>query len=298
MRRSSTMISAAYSSALTAYGASAEWASRPRTRPRIDSLPLWPVTTCMPVGSPTMHIPGATPQSCMSRIMRPTPMQPTSSSYDNARWIGAFSGLASMAGTAASTMPTNDFMSAEPRPRSRSSRSTPAQGSTLQDWPSTGTTSVCPDSTMPGRRGSPIVANRFAFALSSSCVSRHAMPCASRYSRTQSISARFDRRLVVSKPIRRRMSSRLCGASALPSLLPLGGMDMFGEAARCSRMPVMLRVLENARKRGDIGRCAAARCARGGYQSSSEACRTGANERRCAAHGPCKSSAARCSGVP
>ena len=48
-----------------------------------------------------------------------------------------------------SATPTKPFMSAAPRPNSRSSRITGVNGSVDQSWPSTGTTSVWPESTRP-----------------------------------------------------------------------------------------------------------------------------------------------------
>jgi hypothetical protein len=67
----------------------------------------------------------------------------------------------------------------------------------------------------PSRAGK--VANRFALRRSSSNVSAASMPYPARYSRTQSISARFDSRLVVSKPINVRISGIAvsCGVTAV-----------------------------------------------------------------------------------
>ena len=45
--------------------------------------------------------------------------------------------------------------------------STSRKGSDVQAWPSTGTTSVWPDSTMPGTSAGPMVAQRLAFRPSS-----------------------------------------------------------------------------------------------------------------------------------
>ncbi len=50
------------------------------------------------------------------------------------------------------------FMSAVPRPNSLPSAARSANGSLCQSWPSTGTTSVWPDSMMPPMPGGPIVA--------------------------------------------------------------------------------------------------------------------------------------------
>ena len=52
-------------------------------------------------------------------------------------------------GTAASAQAMKPFMSDEPRPKSRPSRSVSAKGSLDQGWPSTGTTSVWPDRMAP-----------------------------------------------------------------------------------------------------------------------------------------------------
>ena len=71
-------------------------------------------------------------------------------------------------------------MSVTPRPWTRSPRCVATNGSVSQGWPSTGTTSVWPESTippvvaLPSRAGS--VANRFALRRSSSNVSVDAMP--------------------------------------------------------------------------------------------------------------------------
>ncbi len=68
---------------------------------------------------------------------------------------------------------------------------------------------------LPSRAGS--VANRFALRRSSSKVSATSMPYPARYSRTQSINARFDSRLVVSKPISVLISgiATNCGVTAV-----------------------------------------------------------------------------------
>jgi hypothetical protein len=55
----------------------------------------------------------------------------------------------------------NPFMSAAPRPYSLPSRSVRAKGSEVQGWPSTGTTSVWPDSTTPPATAGPTLASRF-----------------------------------------------------------------------------------------------------------------------------------------
>ena len=53
------------------------------------------------------------------------------------------------------------FMSAAPRPYRRPSRATQVEG-IAQTWPSTGTTSVWPDSTSPAPSAGPTLANRLA----------------------------------------------------------------------------------------------------------------------------------------
>ncbi len=71
-------------------------------------------------------------------------------------------------------------MSVTPRPYRRPSLTVTVNGSVSHGWPSTGTTSVWPDSTMPpcvalpSRAGS--VANRLALRPSSSNVSVDSMP--------------------------------------------------------------------------------------------------------------------------
>ncbi|CFW29294.1 Uncharacterised protein [Bordetella pertussis] len=59
------------------------------------------------------------------------------------------------------------FMSAVPRPWRRPSFSVRQNGSVVHGCPSTGTTSVWPDSTMPARSRSPMVANRLALVPAS-----------------------------------------------------------------------------------------------------------------------------------
>jgi len=67
------------------------------------------------------------------------------------------------------------FMSAVPRPYTRSSRHVAVNGGVVHGWPSTGTTSVCPDSTMPPRATLPSCpgneASRLALRPSSSKLS-------------------------------------------------------------------------------------------------------------------------------
>ncbi len=98
------------------------------------------------------------------------------------------------------------FMSAEPRAYSLPSRSSMRNGSLAQSWPSTGTTSVCPDSTIPpsvrpSADGS--VANRLALRRSGDAITSARTPWPARPSRTDSIRSRLELRLVVSKATRR-----------------------------------------------------------------------------------------------
>ncbi len=92
---------AAYSTAFTPSGASDEWQVRPCTITLNERLPLWPITTSISVGSPTKQAIGLAAPSTIFGIMRRTPQQPTSSSYENARCSGLFSFDLSMSGTAA-----------------------------------------------------------------------------------------------------------------------------------------------------------------------------------------------------
>ena len=55
-------------------------------------------------------------------------------------------------------------MSQAPRPYRRSSTMVAVNGSVAQSCPSTGTTSVWPDSTMPPATSGPMVANKLALA--------------------------------------------------------------------------------------------------------------------------------------
>ena len=65
----------------------------------------------MPVGSPTMHSAGSSPDSPMSTISRRAPAQSTSSSYEMNRWTDWRSAAAWNAGTAAKQQATKPFMS-------------------------------------------------------------------------------------------------------------------------------------------------------------------------------------------
>ncbi len=154
--------SAAACTAFTPRPGAEEWPARPRTVTSAARRPLWPSTGCMPVGSPTMHSAGFCPLSARSAHRRRAPPQSTSSSYEMNRWIGRRSPAARKPGTAARQQATKPFMSAVPRPISRPSLRRMRNGSALQAWPSTGTTSTWPDSAMPPGPAGPIVACRFA----------------------------------------------------------------------------------------------------------------------------------------
>ncbi|KAL7711275.1 hypothetical protein N2W54_000976 [Lotmaria passim] len=108
-----------------------------------------------------------------------TPQQPSSSSKEKARCTGFARFMERKVGTSASTTARKPFMSHAPRPYSLPSLSTIVKGSESHFWPSTGTTSVWPDSTMPPcvaplSPGS--VAKRFAFVFSGLYTNVEAMP--------------------------------------------------------------------------------------------------------------------------
>jgi hypothetical protein len=93
-------------------------------------------------------------------------MQPSSSSHENAKWIGSLRRAAFISGSIASATPMKPFMSQAPRPKSLPSRTVGSKGSLSQSWPLTGTTSVWPESTMPpcvAPSAAGMVAKRFAF---------------------------------------------------------------------------------------------------------------------------------------
>ena len=137
--------------------------------------PLCATTSSMPVGSPTMHPAGRTPRATMSAISRRTPMQPTSSSYERAKCRGLLRPRRTNSARMPSPTAEKLFMSVTPRPYSRSSRRVATNGSVSHGWPSTGTTSVWPERTMPPSVALPSrersVAKRFALRRSSSNVS-------------------------------------------------------------------------------------------------------------------------------
>ncbi len=107
----------------------------------------------------------------------------------------------------ARTDATNPFMSAVPRPKARPSCTAIRNGSKDQSCPSTGTTSVWPESRNPGRSGGPIVANKFALRPISVGKISASMPRSARKPRMNSISSRLGSRLIVGKAISRSRSS-------------------------------------------------------------------------------------------
>ena len=92
--------------------------------------------------------PAAAPRGGRADAARPCTRPPRRSSARDGS--APRSRRARNSGTSASTVATKPFMSAAPRPCRRPSRSTQTNGSLDQSWPSTGTTSVWPDSTRPG----------------------------------------------------------------------------------------------------------------------------------------------------
>ncbi len=79
-------------------------------------MPLWPDTTFIDVGSPTITADGFGVSRTISPIILGAPRQPISSSYENAKISGRFSGAASASSTCANANATKLFMSATPRP--------------------------------------------------------------------------------------------------------------------------------------------------------------------------------------
>ena len=71
-------------------------------------------------------------------------------------------------------------MSQVPRPNSRSPFCVSVKGSVLQGCPSTGTTSVCPDSTTPPATDGPMVASKFDLVPSALGTRRCGKPRSSR----------------------------------------------------------------------------------------------------------------------
>src|ERR1700722_19032467 len=94
-------------------------------------------------------------------------------------------------------------MSAAPRATRRAPRSCSRNGLDAHCWPSTGTTSECPDNSTPPRSNGPILAYRLALRPLLSMYRRVSTPSATRNSRAYSISARLESRLTVGKPISR-----------------------------------------------------------------------------------------------
>src|SRR5690606_2269999 len=152
------------------------------------------------------------------------PTQPTSSSYDSAKCKGLLRGMARNSGTRASPAAIKPFMSQVPRPYNLPSRSVKANGFVSHCCPSTGTTSVWPDKTMPpwvlpSWAGN--VANRLDLAPSGDLNNCTCTPCAINASRTCSIKFKLELRLVVSK------ATRVC------SQLRVLGVDM-NDALQCA----------------------------------------------------------------
>ncbi len=90
-------------------------------------------------------------------------------------------------------------MSQVPRPYRRPSRRVTVKGSEVQGWPSTGTTSVWPDSTMPPSTIGPMVANRLVLVPSSLGTRRPDIPSLANSASTNAINGRLEPREVVSK---------------------------------------------------------------------------------------------------
>src|SRR6218665_3901850 len=259
--RMKQIMRAAYSMALTPCGVSAEYAAWPWTRQRYRLMPLWATTGRMPVGSPTMEPSGNTPRACRSMIISGGPTQPTSSSNERARCKGLASRVACIVGSSDSAVPMNPFMSHAPRAYSLPSRRLALKGWELQAWPSTGTTSVWPDSTMPpvllpSCAGS--VANRLALAPDAWCVSTGSTPALRRWSRTVSISPRLELRLVVSNASSRSIQGMAAisapagaRASVIWSFLWVFPLWLAGHGAACRR-----RGQRGGTRRGASGLCA------------------------------------------
>ncbi len=132
-----------------------EWASRPVTVTRKVAMPLWPCTATMSVGSPTTTsagrraVRGGSPRSC--------PARPGSRSPRRRRRPGGPGGPARALAPGPARRPGPGPGSPSCR-RSRGRRAARrarvrTNGSLLQGWPSTGTTSVWPDSTTPPGTG-------------------------------------------------------------------------------------------------------------------------------------------------
>ncbi|MCL6644354.1 MAG: YceI family protein [Dehalococcoidia bacterium] len=101
---------------------------------------------------------------------------------------------------------------------SNPSRSTRTKGSLVQGCPSTGTTSVWPERTIPPSRSGPSAAKRFALRPASSQVRRIRAPSGSSRPRTYPMSSRLDSRLTVGNETSARRISTAearCGEAVL-----------------------------------------------------------------------------------
>ena len=104
------------------------------------------------------------------------PQLPTYSSRENARCNGRGSSDAANSGTTTGEQAWKPFMSAVPRPNSFPFRRNISNGAVIQSCPAAGTTSVCPERTVPPSTSGPMVASRFAFSPRSSVLSNTLTP--------------------------------------------------------------------------------------------------------------------------
>ena len=96
-------------------------------------------------------------------------------------WIGTLSAAALNSGTCASASAQNPFMSTAPRPNALPSATRSVNGSEVQLWPATGTTSVCPERTTPPIPAGPMVATSAALSPAAFGRRRDATPCPARW---------------------------------------------------------------------------------------------------------------------
>ena len=154
-----------------------------------------------------------------------TPWQPTSSSYEASTCTGVRSVAGSIERNATSTAAKKPFMSAVPRPYSRSSTAVRVNGSVRQPSPG-GTTSVCPDSMRPPGTAGPREATRLALPACAPGTTCTRAPHASSCSLNHSCNAVFGVRLTVGNATRLRSKSTTCGITADASFIapaPSGG---------------------------------------------------------------------------